>query len=102
MTRGEVWWAQVGDGDRRPVVVLTRDAAIDVLTHVTVAPATTTVRGIPTEVTLDEVDGLPASCVASLDNVRTIRKRDLDERISTLGPERLDAVCRALHLALDC
>jgi len=82
--------------------VLTRDAAIPALANVVVALVTTRVRGIPSEVPLGPEDGLPRPCVISLDNLRTVPKSQLVEPITTLGPERLPALCGALRHATDC
>ena len=99
--RGEVWWAGM-PAKRRPVLVLTRDSAIPVLRTIIVAPLTTRVRGVPTEVPLDASDGLPTSCVASLDNLTVADRSFLVERQATLSPVRMAEVCRALRLAIDC
>jgi mRNA interferase MazF len=87
---------------RRPVCVLTRDAAVPVLRNVSVALVTRTVRGIPTEVRLDESDGMPGECAISLDNVRTVPKRMLTERLTSLSGGRMHDVCRALAVATGC
>jgi mRNA interferase MazF len=87
---------------RRPVLVLTRDSAIPVLRTIIVAPLTTRVRGVPTEIPLDVSDGLPTSCVASLDNLTVADRALLVERQATLSPVRMAEVCRALRLAVDC
>lgn len=102
MTRGEVWWAELPDVGRRPVVVLTRDEVVDALTSVIVATVTTRRRDVPTEVGLDVDDGMPRPCVVSLDNVATERKAHLVERITRLGPDRMLEVCRALSHATGC
>jgi len=102
VTRGEVWWYEPPAGKRRPVCILTRDAAISVLHAVLIAPATTTVRGIATEVELDRSDGLPSPCALSLDNVRTVPKAHLTERVTRLSPPRLRELCRALRVATAC
>lgn len=102
MRRGEVWWVDVPDEGRRPHLILTRDAAIPVLNAVLSVPATRTVRTIPTEVVLGPEDGMPEACALTLDNVRVMRKAFFVERISTLGPERMASVCRALALATAC
>lgn len=101
-SRGEVWWAEEPDIGRRPVLVMTRERAIDVLTWVLVAPATRTVRGIPTEVGLDEDDGMPEGCALTLDNIRPLRKGLLTEKITSLGSEKMDEVCQSLLTAVDC
>lgn len=100
--RGEVWWADLPATGRRPVLVVTRAAAIPVLKRVVVVPATRTVRGIPTEVPLGPEDGMPEHCALSFDNVVTLPKTALAERICTLGSERLDEVCRAWNDVVDC
>jgi mRNA interferase MazF len=87
---------------RRPVLVLSRDAVLPVLTRPLVAPLTTRVRGIPTELPLDEADGLPQPCVASLDNMQPLAAALLVERITQLGPERMQQVCSALAIATGC
>ena len=102
MTRGEVWWVEEPDNGRRPFLVLTRDAAIPVLTRVMAVPSTRTVRGIPTEVRLDAQDGMPDECVLSLDNVSAVWRGLFRERICTLTPQRMHQVCRALALATGC
>ena len=102
MSRGEVWWVELPDAGRRPACVVTRDAAIPVLGSVLVAPATRTVRGIPTEVALGCDDGMPADCALSLDNLTTVRKALLTDRIATLPASKLDELCRALRAATGC
>lgn len=100
--RGEVWWIEHPDIGRRPGCVLTRSGAIPVLRSVLVAPATRTIRGIPTEVFLDQGDGMPEECVLSMDNLTVVPKSMLTERIATLSPQRLEEVCRALGIATGC
>lgn len=102
MSRGEVWWAEHPEAGRRPFLVLTREAAIPVLRRVVAVPATRTIRGIPTEVILDEDDGMPARCALSFDNVTTLPKALLTERICRLSVERLAESCRALAVATGC
>ena len=100
--RGEVWWIELPDVGRRPGCVLTRTAAIPVLRSLLVVPATRTIRGIPTEVFLDEDDGMPTECALSLDNVTVVPRAVLTERITKLSPQRIDEVCRALSIATGC
>lgn len=102
MTRGEVWWSEDAQLGRRPVLILSRAAVVPVLARPLVAPLTTRVRGLPTEVALDADDGLPQPCVVSLDNIQPLAAALLVERISVLGPERMAAVCSALAVATDC
>jgi mRNA interferase MazF len=99
--RGEVWWYEDESG-RRPFLVLTRTEAIPVLNQVLAVPATRTARGIPSEVPLDEADGMPASCVLTLDNITLIRPTRCVDRITELGPARMSEVCAALHIATAC
>jgi mRNA interferase MazF len=82
-------------------VLLSRDAAYRVRTAVTVAPVTRTVRDIPVEVPLDRADGLPVRCVVNLDDVTTIPKTLVVERISTLSAERMREIDEAVRFALD-
>jgi mRNA interferase MazF len=97
-----VWWLHDPRRKPRPACVLTRDEAITVLTDILVAPATTTVRGIRTEVTLDVDDGMPKRCVLSLDNAGAVPKALLTDRITTLSPARMHEVCNALAIATAC
>src|SRR3990172_6698960 len=73
VARGEIWWYEHPEAGRRPFLVLTRSEAVPVLTQILAVPATRTVRGIPTEVALDESDGMPGPCALSVDNVSLIR-----------------------------
>jgi mRNA interferase MazF len=101
MKRGEVWWAELPEPvGRRPVVLLTRDGAYAYRTMATVAPVTTTARGIPAEVELGPADGLPRQCVVNLDNLQTIDQRRLRGRIAFLGSKRLQEIDDAIHFAL--
>lgn len=102
VARGEVRWSESPDWGRRPVLVLTRDAVAEHLTSVLVAIVTSVRREIPTEVVLDEDDGMPRACVVSLDNVATTPTAYLSDRITRLGPDRMHEVCRALAHATGC
>ena len=102
MSRGDIWWVEHPDAGRRPACVLTRQAAIPVLTSVLVAPATRTIRGIPTEVRLRREDGMPDDCALSFDNLATVPKALLTERITRLSDTRLDDLCSALRAATGC
>ncbi|HUS62814.1 MAG TPA: type II toxin-antitoxin system PemK/MazF family toxin [Acidimicrobiales bacterium] len=99
--QGELWWAEAED-KRRPVLVVTRNEAVPVLTWIVVAPVTRTVRQIPTEVTLGASHGLSIECVASFDNLQLIRRTFLTERLGELGSEDRDEICRALRALADC
>ena len=101
MRRGEVWWAELPSPvGRRPVVLISRDAAYKVRTSVTVGLVTRTQRGIPVEVPLGPEDGLPEECVANLDNILTIPKARLTQQITTLSSQKMADVDRAIIFAL--
>jgi mRNA interferase MazF len=102
MNRGEVWWLEHPEAGRRPACILTRQAAIPVLHTVLVAPATRTVRGIPTEVALGPDDGMPEPCALNFDNLTAVPKALLTERITRLAPAKLAEVCPALNVAAGC
>jgi mRNA interferase MazF len=103
VSRGEIWWADHPEAGRRPVCVLTRQAAIPVLPTVLVVPATRTVRGIPTEVTLTaSEDGVPQDCALSFDNLATIPQSLLTDRITQLREPKLGEICEALRVATGC
>lgn len=102
VNRGEIWWAEDPNKGRRPYLILSRQSAIPVLRRLLVVPATRTVRGIPTEVELDETDGMPQHCALTFDNITVMPKSLLTERITRLDVDRLDEVCRALRLATAC
>ena len=101
--RGEVWWCELPEVGRRPVVVLSRDAAIPRLRRALVAPCTTTIRGIPTEVLLEPTeDPIPRTSVVNLDSVESVPLRTLVERVGRLGDERMRHICGALEIAVAC
>lgn len=101
MRRGDVCWYQFQAPDkRRPVLILTRDSAIPVLNNVTIAPITSTVRGIPTEVLLTTEDGLPQTCAVNFDNLQTVSKNRVGARIAHLGLRRMGEAAAALSFAL--
>ncbi len=102
MRRGEIWWAELPRPiGRRPVVLLSRNEAYAVRNAVTIAEVTTTIRGIPVEVTLGPEDGLPKTCVANLDTIATIRKDLLTKRITLLRNERLQQIDAAIKFSLS-
>ena len=101
MRRGEIRWYKFGPPDkRRPVVILTRDSALEYLGEATVAPVTRTIRDIPSEVLLTPADGLPTECAINLDHVQTITKDKLGGLIATLDENRMKSIRRALMFAL--
>jgi mRNA interferase MazF len=104
VNRGDVCWYTFKTPDkRRPVLILTRDSAIGVLNSVTVAPITSTIRSIPTEVILTEADGLPNTCAANFDNLQTVPKSNIGARIARLSPRKMKETAAAISfsLALD-
>lgn len=101
MKRGDVRWYTFETPDkRRPVLILTRDSAIGVLNTVTVAPITSTMRGIPTEVFLDRSDGMPSDYAVNLDHIQTISKNKVGALLATLPNYRMAEVQRAVDFAL--
>lgn len=102
VARGEVWWAESPAAKRRPYLILTRQAAIEHLHSVLSVPATRIVRGIPTEVALDEDDGMPEPCALSPDNTVLMPKVYFAERLCRLGIVKMGEVCQALRIATGC
>lgn len=101
MERGEVRWYSFSQPDKlRPVLILTRNSAIRYLNDVTVAPITTTIRGVPSEVKLTNKDGLPQECAANFYNLQTVPKSKMGAWITNLSPEKMQEVDRALLFAL--
>lgn len=101
--RGEVWWCALPDVARRPVVVLSRDAAIPRLRRTLVAPCTTTIRSLPSEVLLEpEDDPVPERSAANLDSVESVSVGSLVARVGRLSDERMREVCTALAVAVAC
>jgi len=101
MNQGDVYWYTFKEPDkRRPVVILTRDSAIPYLTTVTIAPITTTIRTIPSEVVLSQADGLMTECAANCDNLQTVAKSKLGSYITHLPAERLREFREAIGFAL--
>lgn len=103
IARGDVRLYRFARPDKqRPVVVLTRESAITYLSAVTVAPLTSTIRGVPSEVLLTEADGVKGPCAVNLHNLVTVQKAHLGRRVAGLSAERLREVCNALGFALGC
>ena len=101
--RGEVWWCELPEVGRRPVVVLSRDAAIPHLQRTLIGPCTTTIRGIPSEVLLDpSEDPIPRPSAVNLDSVESVSVRTLVERLGRLSDGRMRQVCAALEVAVAC
>lgn len=101
--RGEVWWCELAEVGRRPVVVLSRDAVIPRHRRTLVAPCTTTIRGLVSEVVLDpSVDPVPLVSAVNLDSVESVSLGVLVDRLGRLSDERMRQVCAALSVAVDC
>jgi mRNA interferase MazF len=101
--RGEVWWCELPEVGRRPVVVLSRDAAIPRLRRTLIAPCTTTIRRIPSEVLLEPgEDPIPQTSVINVDSVESVSLGTLVERLGRLSDDRMRQVCKALELAVGC
>jgi mRNA interferase MazF len=101
--RGEVWWCELPGADGRPVVVLSRDAAIPRLKRTLIAPCTTTIRGLASEVVVEPgSDPVPRRSAINLDSVESVSLAVLVERLGRLGGERMHEVCAALDVAVDC
>jgi mRNA interferase MazF len=102
MHRGEVWWVDLPlPAGRRPVLLLSREAAYKVRSSITVAVITRTIRSIPVEVLLGKEDGMPAKCAANLDEIITVPKSLPVERITALSPLKMAAVAKAISFTLD-
>ncbi len=101
--RGEVWWCELPEVGRRPVVVLSRDAAIPRLRRSLIGPCTTTIRGLPSEVRLEPSDDpIPRVSVVNLDSVESVSVGTLVERLGRLGDDRMRQICMALEVAVAC
>lgn len=101
--RGDVRLYRFPPPDKeRPVIVLTRDSALQFLAYVTIAPITSTIRDIPTEIVLEVADGMKRRCAANLDHVMTVPRSRLGRRVAGLPPSRLADACRALAFSLGC
>lgn len=103
LNRGDVHLCRFATPDKqRPVLILTRGAAIGHLSTVTVAPITSTVRGVPSEVLLDVDDGMKGRCAANLHNAVTVSQDRIAKRVASLGDERMRQVCDAIRFSLGC
>jgi mRNA interferase MazF len=103
VARGDVRLYQFSAPDKkRPIVVLTRDSAIGYLTAVTVAPITSTIRGVPSEVVLNEEDGMKTPCAVNLHNAITVSQQRLGKRVAHLSAARMDEICAAVRFSLGC
>jgi mRNA interferase MazF len=101
MNRGDVrWYTFKAPDKKRPVLILTRESAISVLNSVTIAPITSTIRSIPTELLLTEQDGVPHTCAANFDNLQTVPKSNIGDRITRLTSRRMNEAAAAVSFAL--
>lgn len=102
MKRGEVRWYKFQQPDKkRPVLILTRDSVLGYLGEVTIAPLTSTIRDIPSEVLLTRHDGVRKDCAVNCDHIQTVSKGKLGALVTTLAPEKLVQVRDAIRFALD-
>lgn len=102
VARGELWWGESADEKGRPFLVVSRDEANEVMQRVLVAPVTTRIRGVPSELPLGRAEGLPHESVASFDNLRPFPKVLLVRRLGALGAERAHLLCSVAAATLDC
>lgn len=103
IARGDVRLYQFASPDKKgPVLVLTRDSAISYLSSVTVAPVTSTIRDVPSEVVLSEEDGMKAPCAVNLHNTVTVSQNRLGRRVAQLSSLRMGEICAALRFSLGC
>ena len=102
MRRGDVWWVDHPTYGRRPFLILTRNETVRSLAKPLCAAITSVIRELPTEVVLDEGDGMSRRCVVSLDNIEPVSKRFFAERQTQLTPARMVEVCRAIAIATGC
>jgi mRNA interferase MazF len=103
MARGEIRLYHFAAPDKtRPALVLTRNSAIPYLTTVTIAPVTSTIRGVPSEVILTEEDGMKSTCVVNLHNAVTVPQQRVGKRVAQLSPTRMNEVCAALRFSFGC
>jgi len=102
-SRGELWWCEPSDVGRRPVVVLSRDAAIPRLRRALIAPCTTTIRRLASEVVLEPgEDPIPRPSSVNLDSVESVSVAVLVKRLGRLSDARMRQICGALEVAVDC
>ena len=101
MKRGEIRWYKFAKPDKkRPVLILTRDSALEFLGEVTVAPLTSTIRSIPSEVFLSKSDGMQRNCAVNLDHIQTVSKGRIGSLITVLSPKKMIELRSALFFAL--
>jgi mRNA interferase MazF len=102
MKRGEIRWYKFQSPDKkRPVLILTRDSVLEYLGEVTIAPITSTIRDIPSEVYLSSQDSMPRDCAINCDHIQTVAKGRIGSLITPLSSDKLKEVSNAIHFALD-
>jgi mRNA interferase MazF len=102
MKRGEVRWYKFAHPDKkRPVLILTRDSILGYLGEVTVAPVTSTVRGIPSEIALSKRDGMRRDCAVNCDHIQTVAKGKIGSLVTTLSNDKMNRVAKAIGFALN-
>ena len=102
MKRGEIRWYKFKAPDKkRPVLILTRDSIIDYLGEVTIAPLTSTIRDIPSEIPLSTLDGMPRDCAINCDHLQTVSKGKIGALITMLSSRKMDQVKKAIWFALN-
>lgn len=102
MKHGEIRWYRFSRPDKkRPVLILTRDSVLEYLGEVTVAPITSTVRNIPSEVFLSRADGMPRDCAVNCDHLQTVAKGRIGSLITSLPPAKMVEVGQAIRFAID-
>lgn len=103
LARGDVRLYRFARPDKlRPVVVLTRNSVLQYLSKVSVAQVTSTIRGVPAEVSLDEDDGMKAPCAVNLHNIATVPQNELGRLVAQLSSQRMNEICAALRFSLGC
>lgn len=101
MNRGEIRWYKFKSPDKkRPVLILSRASALEYLGEVTIAPVTSTIRDIPSEVILTENDGMPRECAINFDHIQTVSKGKIGAYITSLSQTRLAQTKTAILFAL--
>ena len=102
MKRGEIRWYKFTRPDKkRPVLILTRDSVLEYLGEVTIAPVTTTIRDIPSEVFLSSTEGMPRDCAINCDHIQTVAKAKVGKLISSMSSKKMAQVGEAISFALD-
>jgi mRNA interferase MazF len=103
IARGDIRLYRFAPPDKsRPVLVLTRESAVGYLSTVTIAPITSTIRGVPSEVVLDEADGMKKLCAVNLHNMVTVSQQRLGKRVARLSNVRMGEICAALLFSIGC